>query len=369
MSRPKGSKNKPKEPVAELPAGQVNEAAQVEDQAPTAKPAYLARAALLKEVSDTNKARYAEEVAEAEATPVDSDIDTGSDNVSENQEAVSEEQTSAEVEAQPDAQTEASAQAVVPEPPKKRKFIIDGVERELTDEEITVLVQKSGTVDSRLAEATRILKDAQRQAATPRGAQPYAAIPQDGGQATQPSDTSQSDAARGQEIVQRITKSLLFGNEDQVQEAVSMLLGGGRQMATQSVNPGQIQGFVSETIAFENAKASLEKPVDQGGYADIWGDPMLKALFIRRDNELLDSEDTRGYAERYKAIAEEIRNWKKEFIGKHIPKTGLEDRDTLKRQAGVVRGGGGKIPTAPLESKPKTHDDVITGMRAARNLN
>ena len=142
MGRPKGSKNKPKEEVAETT--QINAAQETEakddDQPSAGKPAYLSRAALIKEVNESNRARYAEEEGQTEDQEQESEEEPASE---ESQEEQQEQQEAAPEPEAPVAQE--------PEPPKKRKFVIDGVERELTDEEITVLVQKAGTVDARMA--------------------------------------------------------------------------------------------------------------------------------------------------------------------------------------------------------------------------
>lgn len=353
MGRPRGSKNKPKESgQIEAPAEVATEviaaepAVAEEEHKPTAQPAYLQRSALLKEISDSNKERAAlEETGEPEPTP--------------EQDAQAATQAAAELE--PESET-----APVVTAPTKRKFIIDGAEKEFTDEEITAYVQKHATADQRLAEATRLLGDAKRNTA---------AIPATPGPATPPPARPSSEAGVEDEqtLIKNVTKAVMYGDEEQVTSAFAALLGKGRHasMATQvqGLSPEQIQSYVVETLAFEKGKQLLETPPEQGGYADIITDPKLRGMFQAREDELRNANDRRPYAELYKAIGNEIRQWRDDLIKAHIPKTGLEDRDTAKRSAGVVRGAGGKLPATPMESKPKSHDEILAGMRATRGLN
>lgn len=350
MGRPKGSKNKPKEVTTSEVVTDVSQPAteNTETEESSAPPAYLKRSQLLKEINDSNKERYASENDEPEETV----------DVSEPEEEQE------ETEETPTPEVEVKQEE--PSPPK-RKLVIDGVEKEFTEEQIIALAQKSGAVDSRLAEANRILEDAKRRAATPLGAQHADAIRRNDPTAYQPSSTPEDVEG---ELASQITRAIVAGEEGDVHKAVQTLLRSGRHSATQTeVKPEQIHGLVAETIAFERAKSLLETPPEQGGYADIWSDPMLRGMFKRREDELRDSQDMRPYGELYKAIGDEIRQWRDGLIKQHTPKTGLENRDDLKRTTGIVRGGGGKIPTMPLETKPKTHEEILSGMRRGRGLN
>lgn len=355
MARPKGSKNKPKEVTApETPVAQEGKVG--DEPKSSAPPHYRDRLALLNEISASNKERKAaEESAEGEAEPV-------------------EDAPEQEPEAQQEEGEEPEAIEAAPEKvePAKHKFTIDGKEVELTDDEVREHVQKSATADTRLREAAKLREDARRQSPTldqSRIARPL------------PDASSAPDAGQNgpdKETVQKLTKALMYGNEEEVAGAVEVVLGGGRQASqvtrdlptqTQGMTPDQIAAFVDEKLSFENAKRILEMPKDQGGFADVYGDPMLMELFQQRDAKLLQEGDKRPYAERYKAIGEELRKWKDELVQKNAPPTGLENRDQLKRTTGVVRGAGGKLPTAPLTTKPKTQEEKIADMRRSRGLN
>ena len=345
MARPKGSKNKTKDPtsaVADTVASPEDTAPKNtadEELPPTGEPHFKSRLSLLNEVNDSNKERLEE------------DDESGDEPASE---------------VEPAAVTE-------PEPEKpavaKRKLVIDGVEKEFTDEQIIAMAQKNGSADSRLAEATRILEDARRNTATRQGAGDPA-TPADAGQNRQLPGSAGVD-----EMVQEVTDALLYGDREKVAESISKLLGQGRQPATPTFNPQDIRATVSETIAFERAKTALETPSDQGGFADVWTDPMLRAMFERREAELRDGnpskgtpKDQRPYLELYTSIATELRQWRDDLVKKHST-TGLENRDHSKRLAAVVRGGGGKPPATNAPIPILSLDEKLAQMRKARGLN
>jgi len=179
--------------------------------------------------------------------------------------------------------------------------------------------------------------------------------------------------------VDALTNALMYGKEEDVRSGIENLVSlVGRHRAndiaqkatqTKDMDPDQIRNYVSEAIAFENAKGYLDKPPESGGFADIWGDPVLKDRFIRREaeiaSELVQKGQKPSYLDIYNETAKEIRSWRDQFLQKHIPKTGLENRADLKRQTGIVRSVGGK-PQAPQESQPLTHEDKLERMRKAR---
>jgi hypothetical protein len=355
MARPQGSKNKPKEEAATAAPEPVVEPEQVaetpkreDEPRPTGSPHYQKRASILKEISDANKERY---IADGESS-ADKALLEPDETDSEEEDSGEEEPLAATTEEPKDT-------------PPKRKFTIDGVEKEFTEEQIAEYVQKHATADARLAEATRLREDAKRTSAATPAPDPATQLPA--------ATSSAADVGRDTEVIAEITKALMYGEEEKVSEAVAKLLGKGRQAdlatQTQGMTQQQIRGYIEETLAFERGKLILEDPPEKGGYADIMGDPTLRAMFYRREDELRDiQKDRRPYAELYRAIGNEIRTWRDALVEKHIPKTGLEDRNQRKSSTGVVRGAGGKTP-APIEGKPKSHEEKLASMRAARGLN
>lgn len=181
------------------------------------------------------------------------------------------------------------------------------------------------------------------------------------------------DAGKADELVSNLTAAIVRGSEEEISKALKDTIGGGRlanQLTTQAqgLDPRQVQGLVIETIAFNQAKQLLDEPPERGGFSDIFADPVLKSQFERRESELRDAGDQRPYRELYTAIGTELRTWRDQFVAKHAPKSGLEDRDSLKRQAGVVRGAGSRLPS-PQVVAPKSHEEKLEQMRRSRGLN
>ncbi len=335
MGRPKGSKNKPKEIKEEIKEDIK------EEEGELGEPHHQKRAAAIEEIAAQNR-----ENREEPELVVDGD------------EIVAAPEEEIEVEEKTEtSEIETEEKEEIPEEPEKRKFIVDGVEKEYTDVEITAMVQKHGTADARLEEATNLLKDAQAtQTVTPPTPEPPV------------STSSEADVKESDTLAKDLTNAIVYGDEEQVAKAVEELLGKGREdtaTQTQGMSPEQVQGYVDETIAFNEGKRLLDTPPDKGGYSDLWSDPVLKGEFQRRENVLRDANDPRSYVELYSHIGDEVRAWRDNLIKEHTPKTGLEDRDTAKRETGVVRGAGAK-PTAPMESKPETHEEKLAKMQAAR---
>lgn len=352
MGRPKGSKNKEKEqPTGAVEQPEVTPPS--EDTTITAPPAHKNRLSLLNEINDTNKERYASDDDAEETEESEKEVP---------RETPAKEETPSEDESDEVPEPVAAKPEETP-PVVKRKLTIDGVEKELTETEIIALAQKAGAVDSRLAEATRILEDAKRRTATPTGAPPANAIPKDAAQPPASTDVEQ------QALISEISDAILYGDKDQVAAGFAKLLGTGRQTATpKGLSPNDIQRTVLETIAFERAKTALETPPDQGGFSDIWMDTTFRKMFEARENELRDGGDTRPYLDLYKHIAGELREWRDGMVKAHAPPTGLENRDQLKRASGIVRGGGGKTPV-PTVTPPRTLEDKLADMRRTRGLN
>lgn len=346
MAKKKAEKPETKVEVQE----EVKEERKEDEPKPSGTPHYKSRLAALNEIAETNRQARAEALAE---------------NAPEEKEEQAEEQV----------EEETKQEAATVEVETKRKFIIDGKEVELTDEEITQHVQKSATADTRLREAARLFEDAKKlRTPTPTDVSP-ASPTHEHAPSNGPLPASSADAGHADQLVGEITAAIVRGDEEQISQALRKAFGGqqGAQAAqlskAQGLEPEQVQRLVLETIAFNSAKQLLETPPEQGGFNDVWSDPLFQAQFERRESELRAAGDKRPYRELYSAIAKELRDWRDQFISKHVPKTGLEDRDSLKAKTGVVRGAGGKVPATPLVSAPKSHEEKIEAMRRARGLN
>lgn len=350
-----------KTPVAEVTAEET-------PTEPPARPAYTSRASMIREIAERNRDSRDDQIREDGGDVVDTRGPAPAALPGEDEDSAAQRRDDDAPPAEEAAVPEETVEAPPAETPvSKKRFTIDGKEVELTDEQITAYVQKGATADHRLAEATRILDGAKRvtPAATKEsapGSQPSAPSPD---AALSPSDQD----------VKELARTLLYGKEEEVVGALTKVIGGGRQaspemaqrMATQTLGmtAEQITAHVGQAIAWENAKALFDRSPEQGGYSDIWSDPVLKNEFIRREDDLRDTGDERPYTVVHAEIAKGIREWRDGVVKKHSTKTGLEDRDNLKRGTGVVRGAGG-TPPPPQVSQPKTHEEKLEGMRRAR---
>ena len=363
MGRKKGGKNRPK-PAADVTPVHVPDEHPV-DEGDLGEPHHAERLSKIEEIAQQNRDDRDDEQDEVMvADEENNEIRAATEKEKAELKGIDEESTGGE---EPVIETKGEPEGGEDkgEEPVKRKFTIDGKEQELTDDEITAIVQKSGAVDSRLKEATELLRDAKQ---TTSPTPPPEAQPPD-------SSSSESDAGGDREaVVKELTDAFVYGNEEQVAKAIGKLLGEGRASADvstqiQAMTPEQVQGYVVETIAFNEGKRLLDLPPDKGGYSDLWSDPTLQAEFKRRENELRDANDPRSYVELYNEIGNDIRKWRDDLIKQHTPKTGLENRTEAKRQTGVVRGAG-STKTPPTESKSlsdqEKHEETLKQAATAR---
>lgn len=249
-------------------------------------------------------------------------------------EAEQTEQKAAGEEAAPEVQTETHA-----EKPAERmvRVKVDGVEKEVPESLILDAglraVQKESAADQRLAEASRILREAQ-ELATPKK-QPL----------------PNADEA---ELANRIR----FGNDEEAQEAISILMG--RNQAT----PEQIAYAVETKILadIEN-KETLKWFSDT--YKPIVEEPYLLNIAIAEENRLRAEGDTRDYKTLYTDIGNNILNKLNEWKGGKATVATSEDKKSIK--SNIVN-----LPTAsarqqaPEQPKPKTPSQIIDDMRKAR---
>lgn len=320
------------------------------------------RTAAIAEIAKRNRETRDAHMREEGIEPEDTGLDEDEEREADGDEAGT--ATEAEAEAETTGET-------TPEP-KTRKFIVNGQEVDLNEDQITAYVQKGATADQRLRDATLILEGAKRLHSTD--------ATRTAGVTSPPLSGSSPDVGKppSDADVGKLSKAILYGSEEEVRGALSTLVSAigstntarVADMANQSqMKPEQVRSFVSEAIAFENAKSYLDRPPEQGGFSDIWTDPVLKSRFIQREseiaNELHQAGQSSTYLDIYTRTAKEIRDWREGLVQRHTTKTGLENRGDLKRSAGVVRGASGK-PQTPVETQPPSHEQKLDKMRKGR---
>lgn len=371
------------------PAGAPTEELKPEDMA------YTGRAAILREIAARAKEDRRQELIDNGHDP-DQVIDVDAealrrDNQDDGAEAGADDHaTTADTDAAAAAGTGVAAPAGAPaagSTTAKRKFKVNGKDVEFSDQEIEAIVQKHATADTRLEKATQLLEEANRRAAAvdPSGGAPRGPAPS---AASGAADVRTDDApALTRERAIELTRAIQYGNPEEATDALIEVFGmtrGAAEVAQgnmRGMNPEQIQQYVARTMteytAFEKARSLLDLPPEQGGYADIWSDPILQAQFRRRDDEIIDAavaekKPAPSYAERYATIAKELREWRDGVVQKHAkpsnPNPTLDKREQRKAAApATVRGGDARAPAAPTDTRPKSRNEVLDGMRAARN--
>ncbi len=222
-------------------------------------------------------------------------------------------------------------------------------------------LQKESAADQRLEEATRLFKEAQTLHAKLNTTEsPGTASPE-------------KKALNWDDLAEK----LQYGNKTDAAEAIQTIVEAtGRsheQVATQTQNlsPEQVDQYVSkavvERMAFQTAMDRFQQPPDQGGYADLWSEPVLRNLVIQKEAELREKGDTRPYWEVFQEAGNSIREWTKKLAGP--TQTGGADfnqKREQKRTITVVEGAGAKATSQKEAPKPETPQDVINRMRQAR---
>lgn len=268
-----------------------------------------ARVSAVQEVAEgfkeTREAEIAESGQPAATTTVDGDELQPASQEEEQPKPASEQQT--QQAEKPKEELENNEEMVI--------LKVDGVDKEVPRSKVleagTRALQKDYTADSRLEEATRILKEAQETATTLRNP------------SSQPS-TSQADVddtpAVSQEDMQELAKTLVDGDVDQVADALGKIVGNGRQheLATQAKNmqPNEVMSMVRDVMDMDAALDLFQKPVDQGGYGDLYADDNLKQMVFDEEAKLAEGENAPKPSERLKQAAEKVRSWRDQLVGK-----------------------------------------------------
>lgn len=320
-----------------------------------------------------------DEAAESRERTADAAADAAADEAARTREEQEEE---AAAPAAP-AATPAAQPPSTPAAPaaSTRKFVIDGEEREFTEEQIRAYVQKGAFADEKLEKANRLFEQATALMSA-ASAQPAPSA------ATSAADVRADDPpVMTRERAAELTRAIQYGSEDEATNAIMELTGQGRDTAkrtatrAQGLAPDQLDAYVTravqERLDLNKAVALLDVPPEQGGYSDLWSDPLWKELFIARDNAIVDAARAANkaappYAERMKSIATALRAERDRLSPKTDnppPTPTLHSREVRKAEAPVtVRGGTARVPAAPAgaNAQPKSRQQILEGMRASR---
>ena len=236
---------------------------------------------------------------------------------------------------------EAATPEVAPEPelqkPKMVKVKVDGKETEVPESQILDAgiraVQKESAADQRLAEATRLLREAQ-EVVTPK-----------------PQPLPNMDEV---ELANRIR----LGSDEEAQEAIRILQG--RNQAT----PEQIAEAVENRVLGQiEAKEAGNWFIDE--YKDLVADPYLVNIILAENNRLIEAGDYRPLKERYKDIGDSIRVKLNEWRGGKPTVSTSTDKQERKSEINNLPSASARQQVSE-QPKTKTPAEIINEMRAAR---
>lgn len=240
---------------------------------------------------------------------------------------------------------------------RKVKVKIDGVESEVSIEEMQREYQKGRTADKRLAEAAearRLLQEEQLAAQT-RSATP-----------DKPAVAVDVDPA----VAKKFTSALFGGDEDTATsafaEAVSKavqteMAKTGRSDATQP-DAQTIAAQVKQQLVFDSA---LEQ--SKQDYPQLYADPDLEALGASKIQRRMNDEGM-SFADALKSVGDEFSTkfgWK--TAGRPDATTSTTTRDEkLARKAGIDTVTGINATSATTQEPPKSNSDIIAEIKKSR---
>lgn len=247
----------------------------------------------------------------------------------------------------------------------KRKLKIDGVEREMTIEEMEREVQKGLTADRRLEQAARErqeIADARRQLEAAQ-----ATIQQ----ASQQQAAVQVDPA----LAIKFTTALQTGDVEQATQAFNEAVSGavktavestkGRDTATPPVDPQAIAAQVRQQIAIESV---LDK--SRADYPQLYADPDIEAVAASKISRL--QGEGKPFAEALENVQTELATkfgWKKAAQqGRQTPApdTNRREERRLRKDAMDTPPSGLSVKSGTTEEPTPSVHDVIRDMAKAR---
>jgi hypothetical protein len=254
-------------------------------------------------------------------------------------------------------QTAAAAAAAAP---AKVKVKVDGVEEEVSLEEMTRTYQKNAAADRRLEEANRRLREADE-----REAQLNAQMAERSAAATK---TNPAEPLVDPATAKQFTAALFDGDEEKavagfnaaVQAAVDKAMSGRAASAT-PVDPEEIAAQVEQRFAVNSALKQ-----SQSDYPDMYADPDIEALAAmkiraKRTNEGMDFVDA------LEATQSELAakfGWKKS--GRQDAAAATTRDEKQKRKEALDPVASANVKASSTVAAPVSNSDIIAQMAARR---
>lgn len=258
-------------------------------------------------------------------------------------------------------------------PASKVKIKVDGIETEVPLDEVVRQYQKNSSADRRLAEATRLLREAQETAAQrllqeqQRAAAPAPAAP---AVPDSPPAADPNVEATGKEFL----KALFEGDEESALTKLQELTQAGRQPAPQAPAPtldleqisSAVAQHVQQKLVVESALAR-----NRQDYPELYADPDMEGLALAKIQRVREETGT-DFFSALDTVSREFAHkfgWSAAQQGRQsaAPVETTSPREAkLERKAGIdnVASVNTKITTA--EPQPENPSDIIAQIRASR---
>jgi hypothetical protein len=259
--------------------------------------------------------------------------------------------------------------------PATVKIKIDGAESEVPLDEVVRQYQKNASADKRLAEATRLLREAQeaqaqrllseQQEAQLRAQQATTAPPN-----TAATDTPPPVDESGKEFL----KALFEGDEENALTALQKVMGGRQQpapAAAPTLDIDQIANAVTQQVqqkfAVESALAQ-----NQRDYPELYADPDMEALALTKIHRLREQTGS-DFFTALDTVSKDMANkfgWAASTAAgrpaEPAPTTSSARTAKLEQKRSIDNVASVNTKTTTTELQPENPSDVIAAMKAAR---
>lgn len=236
---------------------------------------------------------------------------------------------------------------------------IDGVESQVTVEELARNYQKASAADRRLEEATRILNEAR---ATAAQSHPPLGIEEN----TQSAQSTPADPKGTEEDIKQakaLVGAMFDGDEDEASKKLVEFMQG-RQTPTPDLNQltAQLVPVLKQQLVVESALEQFEND-----FADVMADPYLENMTA--DFIAAEMKDGKTFVESLNVAGQKTRDWlaSKGVVPPQAQPT-MNRNAKLERKAGIDQIQSLNRKATTVEEPVQTASDVIQEMRKARGL-
>jgi hypothetical protein len=260
--------------------------------------------------------------------------------------------------------------------PDRVRIKVDGVETEVALDEVVRQYQKNSSADRRLAEATRLLREAEatqarialeQQEAQLRAQQQQMQQSQQATAATESTPAAPNVDAAGDQFFD----ALFEGDKETAYKALKEFVGGRQQpVAAPTLDINQITEAVTQQV---QQKFALETALaqNQRDYPELYADPDMEALALTKIQRLRE-QDGSDFFTALDAVSREMANkfgWNAHAdTGRQADPAPTTSNRTakLEQKRGIDNVSSVNTKTTSTEMQPENPSDVIAAMKAAR---